>query len=273
MARRNKSNKEEVEISAGVGLGLFIGFGVYYFTHSALFAVLSGSLVIGLVLATIIFSNTRKQERIKRSGILEIDRMNGYDFEERLKDLFESQGYQVYLTPKSGDYGADLTITKNGVKTVIQAKCYSNPVGLEAVQQAFTAINFYDAVNAWVVTNNTYTAQARRLAEANNVRLIERYELIQMLERRIEKLDPLPEPVSKSFKGKSARELVAASSAAPSKNMPASNTTGALNPNKTYESGPVCPKCGKDTYIRNTTVGKAYVCLDYPSCTFLKRLD
>ncbi len=41
------------------------------------------------------------------------------------------------LTPETGDYGADLVLSKDGRKIVVQAKRWKNVVGIEAVQQCF----------------------------------------------------------------------------------------------------------------------------------------
>lgn len=39
----------------------------------------------------------------------------------------------------------------------------------------------YDATEAWVITNNYFTKQAQKLAETNDVYLIDRDELIEMI--------------------------------------------------------------------------------------------
>lgn len=94
---------------------------------------------------------------------------SGQEFEIYLKELFEKQGYYVELTKTTGDQGADLIITKNDVKIVVQAKFYSNPVGNKAVQEIVAAIAFYGANQGMVITNNYYTNSAKELAEANNI--------------------------------------------------------------------------------------------------------
>lgn len=56
-----------------------------------------------------------------RSGIKDIDKMNGYEFEEYLKALFKKLGYRPRVTKKSGDFGADLILVGKN-KIVVQAK-------------------------------------------------------------------------------------------------------------------------------------------------------
>jgi restriction system protein len=107
--------------------------------------------------------------------------MTGLEFEEYLGPLFEMQGYSAKVTQGSGDYGADLVISKNGVKTVVQAKRYSSNIGVSAVQEIVAAKPFYHARKAMVVTNQYFTQQAKNLAKANGVQLVDRDSLIAMI--------------------------------------------------------------------------------------------
>ncbi|RSK49234.1 restriction endonuclease [Bacillus canaveralius] len=119
--------------------------------------------------------------RFKYSGIEEVDQMSGHDFEHFLAPLFETHGFKASVTQGSGDYGADLILKNRRKKYVVQAKCYSSNIGIAAVQQAVGAVNFYNANGAMVVTNRYFTKQAEKLAKANNVKLINRTELSDMI--------------------------------------------------------------------------------------------
>ena len=119
--------------------------------------------------------------RLIRSGIREVDRMDGKTFERFLEVLFNSLGYKVERTRYVNDYGADLVVAKGGIKTVIQAKRYKRRVGIGAVQEAVAAKALYGCSEAMVVTNSTYTRQAERLARSNKVRLWNRNRLISAL--------------------------------------------------------------------------------------------
>ena len=96
---------------------------------------------------------------------------NGIQFEQYLKNLFEKLGYLVEVTKSTGDQGADLILTKNNEKTVVQAKFYSSSVGNKAVQEVVAALKFYNADKGMVVTNSYYTKSAIELAEANGIEL------------------------------------------------------------------------------------------------------
>jgi len=103
-----------------------------------------------------------------------IDAMSGYEFEDFLVKLYRVIGFDVQLTKRSADQGADLFVEKFGKKTVIQAKNYSDNVGNAAVQQALAAKAFYSCDRAMVVTNSYFTPAARALAEAAGVDLVDR---------------------------------------------------------------------------------------------------
>ncbi len=128
---------------------------------------------------------------MKGSRIKDIDRMQGYQFEEYLKVLFKELGYRPIVTEKSGDYGADVVL-KGGNKIVIQAKRYGykNNVSMDAVREVLAAMFFYKADEAWVITNSFFTKQAKVLAKACGVTLLNRYEL----ERFIVKINPTQQP-------------------------------------------------------------------------------
>lgn len=122
-----------------------------------------------------------ERHQLAKSGILEIDKMDGKTFEKYLKVKFEQLGYQVIRTKYVGDYGADLVTKKDGIKTVIQAKRYKGNVGIKAVQEAVASKGFYDSEKAMVVTNSFFTKQAKELARKNQVELWDRNEFSHQL--------------------------------------------------------------------------------------------
>ncbi|MGG0939229.1 restriction endonuclease [Brevibacillus centrosporus] len=179
MSRRKKRRNSLDEI-LGVAV-IAAALTTFCFTKSA---ALSGLVVLTSLLVIVLISILRskqKQEMLKRSGITEIDKMDGKQFEHYLLLLFKSHGYSVSSTKTTGDFGGDLILQKNGKKIVVQAKRHGKNVGIEAVQQAQAAIAYYKADEAWVVSNRNYTKAAQSLAAANQVRLIDREELMEKI--------------------------------------------------------------------------------------------
>lgn len=145
--------------------------------------------LIPLVVAGLVIRGVRSvmaERRLARSGILEIDRMDGVTFERRLAHLFTRLGYHVERTRAHGDYGADLVLVKDGVRSVVQAKRWTKNVGVKAIQEAVAAKPVYRCTRAVVVTNRYFTEQAKRLARANDVVLCNRDQLVQALLRASE---------------------------------------------------------------------------------------
>lgn len=179
MARRKQNNSPEGNVLTFASL---IGFGGgMYLTRDFTFSLIIGGILV-LIAAIIMYQNIQKKKKqLLASGIYEIDGMKGEQFEEYLKLLYQKMGYSVSTTPRSGDFGADLILHKDGQKIVVQVKRYSKSVGIKAVQEIIPAIRHYRASQAWVITNNKFTTPAMQLANSNNVRLIDRDELVQLI--------------------------------------------------------------------------------------------
>ena len=129
----------------------------------------------------IILGSTTLDQKELVKLVAQIDKMTGEEFEQFLSICFKRLGYVVRNTPKSNDFGADLILTKNGIKTVVQAKRYQNKVGSGAVQEVVGAIKYYGANNAIVITNSKFTSSARALARPNLVELWDREKLIELI--------------------------------------------------------------------------------------------
>lgn len=114
----------------------------------------------------------------------DIDRMSdhGIDFEKYIAELLSKIGYtDVKLTTATGDFGADIIASKDGMKYAFQCKCYSQPVGIGAVQEVFSGRMYYGCDVAAVITNNEFADDAAKLAHATGVLLWNRKALIQMM--------------------------------------------------------------------------------------------
>ncbi len=134
----------------------------------------------------------RKWEQNGKRGVIlllsstidDIDIMEGYEFENYLKTLFFYAGFGAETTKKAKDYGADIILTdENGSKIVVQAKRYNKKVGVKSVQEIMGAMSHYKANEGMVVTNSTFSFEAETLAKDNNIRLVDRKELIEMYKR------------------------------------------------------------------------------------------
>lgn len=96
----------------------------------------------------------------------------GVDYENYVESLLLSGGFEVARTPTTGDQGVDLVAEKNGIRIAIQCKYYSKPVGNKAVQEVVAGRDFYNCQIACVVSNNSFTPSARKIANVAKVLLL-----------------------------------------------------------------------------------------------------
>lgn len=176
-------------------------------------------------------------KKIAKSGMREIDKMDGLQFEFYLKALLKEIGYKSEVTSGSHDFGADLVMKKDRQKVVIQAKRYKykNKVSLDAVQQIYAAKPFYRADECWVFTNSYFTKSAYTLAQACDVKLYDRKSLVDFINR----INP---------------------------STTATEITNTIDP-----ANRKCPICSKNLVKRTSKTGNHFMgCSNYPSCTHTK---
>lgn len=114
--------------------------------------------------------------------VSDLDCMEGHQFETYCADVLKKSGfYDVHVTPATNDYGIDIVAKKSGTSYAIQCKCYSKPVGVKAVQEAYAGKSYYNCDKAVVLTNNYFTKQANAMARKNHVELWDREELERLI--------------------------------------------------------------------------------------------
>lgn len=105
----------------------------------------------------------------------------GIDYEHYIEQILQQNNFDVTRTPATGDQGVDLIVSKNNQRIAIQCKYYSKPVGNKAVQEVASGKDFYSCQYACVVSNNTFTPAARKLATSLNIALLNEDNLIDKL--------------------------------------------------------------------------------------------
>lgn len=99
--------------------------------------------------------------------------MSGEQFEDYVALAARSCGLHVMTTPLSGDFGVDIVVGTRPNRVAIQCKRQARPVGTAAVQQVVAGAAMHDCTRTMVVTNNHFTAAARRLADQHGCVLID----------------------------------------------------------------------------------------------------
>lgn len=143
--------------------------------------IIPAGLVFFILLAVALFVAARTWRGRRKFG--EMDTMEGHDFEYFCADLLKHRGFvEVEVTKGSGDYGIDILAEKDGVTYGIQCKCYQDPVGVKAVQEAFAGKEYYDRMVGAVMTNQYFTAPAVEAAKKLKILLWDRGYIDRMLE-------------------------------------------------------------------------------------------
>lgn len=111
------------------------------------------------------------------------DTLEGHEFEYYCAELLRKKGFiDVEVTKGSGDYGADILAEKDGVTYAIQCKCYTAPIGVKAIQEAYAGRDYYDRMVGAVLTNQYFTTPAVDAAKKLKILLWDRGYLESMLE-------------------------------------------------------------------------------------------
>ena len=131
-----------------------------------------------------IVSNRHKDEKEQTT----IDLKTGVDFEHYIENILKDADFDVIRTPTTGDQGVDLIAEKEGTKIAIQCKFYSKPVGNKAVQEVVAGATYYDCNVGCVVSNNTYTPAARKLANTSHVILVSDKNIVDQLNEIVKHL-------------------------------------------------------------------------------------
>ena len=146
-------------------------------TYTTITIIISSVILLGAGIGVCLLARARKKLPD------EIDSMDGRDFEYFCAGLLKKRGFlEVEVTKGSGDYGIDILAQKDGVTYAIQCKCYTTPVGVKAIQEAYAGRDYYDRMVGAVLTNQYFTAPAVEAAGKLKILLWDRGYLESMME-------------------------------------------------------------------------------------------
>lgn len=113
---------------------------------------------------------------------IKYDYLTGEQFEGFCMLVLKRNNYiNVKSTKATGDQGVDILAEKDGIKFAIQCKCYSKPIGNNAVQQVLAGKDFYNCHIGVVMTNQFFTNAAIELAKKTNILLWDRNKLNSLI--------------------------------------------------------------------------------------------
>mgnify|MGYP003631434490 CR=1 FL=1 len=111
------------------------------------------------------------------------DSMTGRDYEFFVAEIVDNiDGWSSSVTQGSGDHGADVFAEHHaGFSVSIQCKKHKKNIGNKAVQEVYSSKEYYECNFAVVVTNSSFTKQAKQAANKLDVCLLHHDELDEFL--------------------------------------------------------------------------------------------
>lgn len=198
MSPRTRRNRNSVDWENAIKVAILIPILAFAQSQAAGIIVL---LIYFLIAAVALKLHFSKKNKLLRKSLHEIDNMSGYEFEKYMKEMYAFLGYSVKHTPLAGDQGADLILkSKDGEKTAVQVKCYSGNVPNKAVQEVVASMRLYGCTRGAVVTNSYFTNPAIELAKANDIELIDRKKLADMIKKVLTTLESREKQAKKEAK-------------------------------------------------------------------------
>jgi restriction system protein len=94
------------------------------------------------------------------------------EFESRLLDAFQAQGYQVVPGATGGP--VDLVLRRDRGTFLVHSRCWqADKVGIDVVRELHAAIETRGAAGGFVVCGGRFSREAQRLAAGSALRLID----------------------------------------------------------------------------------------------------
>jgi len=122
-----------------------------------------------------------------RAAIMDIEKLDGYEFEKLICSLLSKMGFFVEQTALSGDGGVDIIADYNQPilkgRYLIQCKRWSNTIGEPIVRDLFGTVLAQKANKGIIITNSFFSEKAREFAEGKNIELIDGNELNHLLRK------------------------------------------------------------------------------------------
>jgi len=178
--------------------------------------------------------------------------MSWQEFEMLVGEAFRRKGFAVRETGGGGpDGGVDLVLSLGSDKYLVQCKQWRAPkVGVTAVRELFGVMAATHASGGYVVTSGEFTNEAAEFAKGRNIELIEKKQLMALIQ--------------------DVHQDLAASGESGSRSDPWSNPVADAE-SVARAMTPSCPDCGRAMTLRvakrGTNAGSSFWgCTTYPRC-------
>jgi restriction system protein len=203
-------------------------------------------LFFGLIAVGSFFFAKKRHRLVDEQTSLEKLRETSWkDFEFLVAEAYTGLGFKVeYSLGRGADGGVDLTLRKDGRRSLVQCKQWKVfSVGAPVVREMFDLMTAEKANEAIIVTTGKFTRDAQSFAEGKPIRLVDGPQLLPLVQ------SVQNHPVGASHEPAQARE----------------------------GQTPACPTCGKPMVFRTSRRGanagnQFWGCPDYPDCKGTRKL-
>ena len=194
--------------------------------------------------------------------------------------MFQRLGYKVEQTPYTNDYGRDAIMFRDGMKFLLECKCYAED-GLssrEDLQKFHSAIIMDKAVAGFFVTTGRATKGATEFADRASIQIISGDSLRQSYLKSVGGLATPPtytalcqecgETVAHSLGSQSVVRCSQGHQVAPTislEDVATSNPRREAYPQEGTAT-PLCPKCSTPMRLVKGRRVKFWGCSRYPAC-------
>ncbi len=104
---------------------------------------------------------------------LKFNQLNPHEFENFVRYLFEVDGYELLPAEASGDFAGFIRVKKDGITLLLLPWQLQEGqmAGETVVDKMLRAHAFYDPDDAWIITNGTFSEEAKAAAEQAEIEL------------------------------------------------------------------------------------------------------
>ncbi len=133
----------------------------------------SGAALIAPPLALAVLNGTVFRHLARRQHPASLESMSGESWEDLCATLFRRHGFHVQRTPRTGDFGADLILSRGQRRIAVECKRWATkPVGPDVIRGLRGGMEFYRCNEGMVVSALTgYTRRARFCAARIGIEL------------------------------------------------------------------------------------------------------
>jgi len=136
--------------------------------------------------------NIREKQSF-RSSLTHLKKMNPYDFEEYVGNIYENLGFAIKQTPKSGDEGVDLVLEKQNQYHIVQCKRYDGTVSSSEIRAFLGTLTYHKIEAGKFVTTGRFSSPCYEFERKYNIELVEGNDLMKMARKVLKTSDTYDE--------------------------------------------------------------------------------